>query len=136
LLQAYSWPGNVRELQSTIKQAMLTASGSIVQPDFLPVEMRGEQPAPTCAPAEAQELDLIKLIDSLLARSENDVYRKVIEAVECVPRPRVLRKPHGHQAQASEIFGLHRATLRHKLRSLGFAAEKVFTDEPKNVENS
>jgi two-component system nitrogen regulation response regulator GlnG len=129
LLQSYSWPGNVRELQSTIKQAMLNASGHILLPEFLPDEVRRQTPAP-CPTAEERDSDLSALIDALLARGESEVYRKVVESVERVLLPRVLRQTHGHQAQASEILGLHRATLRHKLRSLGIATEKVLVEEP------
>jgi two-component system, NtrC family, nitrogen regulation response regulator GlnG len=130
LLQTYPWPGNVRELQSTIKQAMLNASGHILLPEFLPKELHGKQVAPTAPVSELGELNLPALIESLLAGGAGEVYRKVIEAVECELLPRVLRHTRGHQAQASAILGLHRATLRHKLRSLGFAPDKVFVQEP------
>ena len=130
LLQGYGWPGNVRELQSTIKQAMLNASGHILLPEFLADDLRRQQPAATPASLESGEANLVPLIESMLARGETDVYRKVVEAVERVLLPRVLKQTHGHQAQASDILGLHRATLRHKLRSLGFAPDKVFISEP------
>src|ERR1700681_1771989 len=35
-LRNYSWPGNIRELQSTLKQALLRASGPVLLPAFLP----------------------------------------------------------------------------------------------------
>jgi two-component system, NtrC family, nitrogen regulation response regulator GlnG len=44
--------------------------------------------------------------------------------------PRVLRQTHGHQARASDLLGLNRATLRAKLRALGLAVDKVLVDEP------
>ncbi len=124
LFQAYSWPGNVRELQSTIKQAMLNASGHILLPEFLPNEVRQtEAPAAQAIPASATT-NLADFIESLLNQGEKDVYRKVVEAVERELLPRVLRRTHGHQAQASEMLGLHRATLRHKLRVLGLGQDK------------
>jgi two-component system nitrogen regulation response regulator GlnG len=134
LFQAYSWPGNVRELQSTIKQAMLNASGHILLPEFLSDELRqAETPAAKTTPASAT-INLADFIESLLNQGEKDIYRKVVDAVERELLPRVLRRTHGHQAQASEVLGLHRATLRHKLRSLGFAADKVFVEEPLDSE--
>ena len=69
------------------------------------------------------------VIDGLLQRGEKDVFRKVVEAVERILLPRVLQATHGHQTQASEILGLNRATLRHKLRALGLALDKVVTEE-------
>ena len=54
---------------------------------------------------------------------------RVIEAVERWLLARVLRHTHGHQAQASDLLGVNRTTLRHKLRDLGLALDKVVTDE-------
>src|SRR5262249_32120868 len=47
LLQRYPWPGNVRELQSVLKQAILQATGPVLNPScFPPVVLAG---AGTCA---------------------------------------------------------------------------------------
>jgi two-component system nitrogen regulation response regulator GlnG len=131
LLQSYDWPGNVRELQSSIKQAMLNASGHILLPEFLPVEVQSKRSTVTTATAsDADVTDWPGWIDSLLASGEKDVYRKVIDAVERILLPRVLQRTHGHQARAGEILGINRATLRHKLRSLGFAPDKISVKDP------
>jgi two-component system nitrogen regulation response regulator GlnG len=129
LMQNYSWPGNVRELQSVIKQAMLNASGHLLLPEFLPENLH-QSPSDNAPVSSAAAVnDLPVLIESLLQSGEKDLYRKVIEAVERVLLPRVLRQTRGHQAQASELLGLNRATLRHRLRSLGLAVDKVLIDE-------
>jgi two-component system nitrogen regulation response regulator GlnG len=128
LLQNYPWPGNVRELQSAIKQAMLHASGHILLPEFFPENLQRvpEVPAPAGAGLSP---DLSGLIEDLLQSGEKDLHRRVVEAVERELLTRVLRQTHGHQAQASELLGLNRATLRHKLRALGLAVDKVLVDE-------
>jgi two-component system nitrogen regulation response regulator GlnG len=134
LLQSYSWPGNVRELQSVIKQAMLHASGHILVPEFLPENLRrgpappsraGEEPAKP----EAGTFDLSGMIESLLQGGQKDLHEKVLAAVERLLLARVLRHTHGHQAQASELLGLNRTTLRHKLRTLGLAVDRVLVEE-------
>lgn len=125
LLQSYAWPGNVRELQSTIKQAMLNASGHLLLPDFLPDALRTGNPLPQPARMDARTFDLPQFIDGLLRDGAKDLHPRVIEAVERVLIARVLRETHGHQAQASELLGLHRATLRHKMRLLGLGVDKV-----------
>jgi two-component system nitrogen regulation response regulator GlnG len=125
LMQSYAWPGNVRELQSVVKQAMLNASGHLVLPEFLPDEVR-RQPAPPAQEVAGPALqDLAGFIDALLERGERDLYRKVLEAVERELLVRVLRYTRSHQTKASEILGLNRTTLRHKLRSLGLAVDKM-----------
>lgn len=135
LLQTYPWPGNVRELQSVLKEAMLRASGHILLPEFLPINLNRELPPTTLPDNESAGLDLVGLIESLLQRGEPKLYSRVIEAVERILLTRVLSQTQGHQAQASQLLGLNRATLRQKLRALGMAVGKVVTDDGAN-ENS
>jgi two-component system nitrogen regulation response regulator GlnG len=130
MLQTYAWPGNVRELQSAIKQAMLNCSGHLLLPEFLPADVRKQRAATQPGNAVATEFDLIGLIDGLLERGDKDLHAKVTEAMERVLLARVLRQTHGHQAQASELLGLNRTTLRNKLRALGMAVDKVLIEEP------
>jgi two-component system nitrogen regulation response regulator GlnG len=130
LLQRFSWPGNVRELQSAIKEAMLSASGHIVLPEFVAANVRGAPPRTEPAPQEAaNSLDVGRLIDDLLRHGEKDLHAKVTDAVERELFARVLRHTHGHQSQASELLGLNRTTLRSKLRSLGLAVDKVLVED-------
>jgi two-component system nitrogen regulation response regulator GlnG len=130
--QAYAWPGNVRELQSVIKQAMLNASGHLILPEFLPPQV---SPAPPPAPTIGEgggKLDLESLIESLLPRADGRLYEEVIAAAERVLFTRVMQHTHGHQAQASQLLGLNRSTLRHRLRTLGLAVDKVLGDAPES----
>jgi two-component system, NtrC family, nitrogen regulation response regulator GlnG len=127
LLQAYPWPGNVRELQSAIKQAMLHASGHVLLPEFLPEEVWKARPAAADTAGVSFHLDAF--IEEALRRGEHGLHDQVIKAVERRLLAKVLRHTHGHQAQASEVLGLNRTTLRHKLRDLGLAVDKVVTDE-------
>jgi len=130
LLQTYHWPGNVRELQGVIKQAMLNSSGHLLLPEFLPRELHRPSAAlPAPRPADGR-LDVESLIESCLADGQEDIHRRVLEAVERVLLPRVLAHTRGHQAQASDVLGLNRTTLRSKLRNLGLSVEKVVSEEP------
>jgi two-component system, NtrC family, nitrogen regulation response regulator GlnG len=131
LLERYSWPGNVRELQSVLKQTMLQASGHVVLPEFLPDALHQEDSeAVTTASGNAETLDLTGLIDSLLQRGGNGIYDNVMRAVERELFKKVLSQTHGHQAQASQLLGLNRTTLRYKLRSLGLVLDKTVQDTP------
>jgi two-component system nitrogen regulation response regulator GlnG len=47
---------------------------------------------------------------------------------------RTLAHTHGHQAQASDLLGLNRATLRHKLRALGMALDKILVEDGEKKE--
>jgi two-component system nitrogen regulation response regulator GlnG len=130
LLQRYRWPGNVRELQSAIKQAMLNTSGHVLLPEFLPNDVRFANRQEGWAKGNLPPtFNLPALIDSLLQQGEVDIHEKVINEVERVLLTTVLVHTQGHQTQASELLGLNRATLRHKLRSLGLAVDKTVTGD-------
>src|SRR5262249_55584815 len=62
LLEAYGWPGNVRELQSTIRYALVHASGEVLTPECLPETVRGIAPQPHSQPGG---LDLASLVAGL-----------------------------------------------------------------------
>jgi two-component system nitrogen regulation response regulator GlnG len=128
LLESYPWPGNVRELQSAVKMAMLNASGHLILPEFLPEEIRRAAAGPAAAKSSSAPeggFDLIALIEGLLQSGDKGIYDRVIAEVDRQVLTRTLRQTHGHQSQASDILGLNRGTLRHKLRALGLALDKV-----------
>jgi two-component system nitrogen regulation response regulator GlnG len=130
LFQAYPWPGNVRELQSVVKQAMLNASGHVIVPEFLPTQLLHAPAAAAGSEADGANLNLEALIDTLLPRASGRLHEEVIAAVERILFRRVLRHTHGHQAQASELLGLNRSTLRHRLRTLGLSVDRIITEAP------
>ena len=121
-LQGYDWPGNVRELQGVVKQAMLNSSGHLILPEFLPEQLLGVRRAESEAQSTddaADDQTVSALIEDLLSRANGRLYEDVNAAVERLLFTRVLRHTNGHQAQASELLGINRATLRHKLKMLG-----------------
>jgi two-component system nitrogen regulation response regulator GlnG len=126
-LQGHDWPGNVRELQGAVKQAMLNSSGHLILPEFLPEQLSGVQTVPDAicnAAAGPDDLNVPALIEALLPRAAGRLYEDVVGAVERVLFARVLRHTSGHQTQASELLGINRATLRHKLRLLGVTVNR------------
>jgi two-component system nitrogen regulation response regulator GlnG len=131
LFQNYSWPGNVRELQGVVKQAMLNASGQLIVPEFLPEQFQPTEVAATPPATGGNNLDLAALIESLLPRGDGRLHEEVIAAVERVLFTRVLQYTHGHQAKASDLLGLNRSTLRHRLKTLGLAVDRTLTEAPR-----
>ncbi len=132
LLQDYDWPGNVRELQGAIKEAMLRATGHLILAEFLPDAIHhphGAHVAPLAPPGSDNLPDLQALVKGLLDRGDKDVYAQVMQVVERVLFAQVLRRTNYHQGQASEVLGLHRSTLRYKLRELGISLGRAITDE-------
>jgi two-component system nitrogen regulation response regulator GlnG len=74
-------------------------------------------------------VDVAHLVSQLLRNGEPDIYRKVALAVDRAIMQAVLRHTRGHLAQASELLGISRTTLRAKLRMLGLAIEKQLSSD-------
>ncbi|MCI0432204.1 MAG: sigma-54 dependent transcriptional regulator [Gemmatimonadetes bacterium] len=95
----YRWPGNVRELRNVIERSMIHARGPVLRgcdirglPDAGPEEPRASDP--TLTPLDHAE-------------------RACIE--------HVLAETHGNRSEAARRLGIHRNTLRRKLRAFGIA---------------
>jgi two-component system nitrogen regulation response regulator GlnG len=129
LLEGHGWPGNVRELQGVVKQAMLNASGHILFPEFLPEQLVQRKGLTQETASVAGDIDLPAFIEARLREGNGHLHDEVIAAVERLLFKQVLRHTGGHQSQASELLGLNRTTLRHKLRTLGLMLDKVVTSE-------
>jgi two-component system nitrogen regulation response regulator GlnG len=129
LLEGYSWPGNVRELQGALREAMLHGSGHVLLPDFLSEEIRRREARPVEPPAATAAGGVHALIDSFMQDGGRNLLPRAVETVERALLERVLRDTQGNQTQASELLGISRNTLRQKLRSLGFAIDRVLTQE-------
>ncbi len=117
VLEAHDWPGNVREFQNVVRYAVIQTVGEMLRANSLPTSVRGAT-APATAPAH-EGLDVLRLVQDLLAFGSPDLYRRIIAEVDRVVLAEVLRHVGGNQVHASELLGISRTTLRAKL-----AAEK------------
>ncbi len=124
LLARHGWPGNVRELQSTIRYALVHATGEVLTPDCLPDGVREGRPRLSATAGEAGPPDLAQLVGALLRSGDREIYRKASLAADRVILEAVLHHARGSQVQASELLGISRTTLRAKLRALGMLVEK------------
>ncbi|MBI1853643.1 MAG: sigma-54-dependent Fis family transcriptional regulator [Planctomycetes bacterium] len=113
MLQGYPWPGNVRELRNVLLQAQALAAGRFILPEHLPAHVRGFT-------ADASSATIREFVDAFLKSSGDAAsYERFLEAVERPLFARVLQETHGNRALAAERLGLHRTTLRKKLRKYG-----------------
>ncbi|MDY3561437.1 sigma-54 dependent transcriptional regulator [Gemmata sp. JC673] len=132
LLQRADWPGNVRQLQNCVRAAVYQTVGHVLAPADLPgLVARGAAPAASAEPAAGTApFDLTGAIEAMLRDGAGDVHARVTALVERELLTRALRRTHGHQAQASDLLGINRTTLRTKLRELGITLDKVVADAP------
>lgn len=116
-LREYHWPGNVRELESVIKQALLTARGNILLPEFLP-PLTSQQPALGTVD-DVSNSGILEFISKRLTEGTTDLHSETIALVEKDLFTQVLKHTGGNQLRAAETLGISRVTLRSKLRTLG-----------------
>lgn len=105
LLRNYEWPGNVRQLFAVLEHAMILASGSRIEAQHLPEEVRR-----TARVA----------IDSRYRAPADEDERSIILAA--------LEGCHGVVGRAAEQLGMGRTTLWRKLRQYGIAARDDASD--------
>jgi two-component system nitrogen regulation response regulator GlnG len=127
LLRKYAWPGNVRELQSTIKQALLQATGQVLLPEFLPEAVRGGR-APAAALAGGFA-EVSRFVAERLGAGTTDLHGELIARVERQLFAEVLRHTGGNMTQAARVLGITRGTLRTKLAALGLAGERPGSED-------
>ncbi len=123
-LQMNVWPGNVRELQSTIKYAMIKATGDVLTLGCFPANPLSEARCPEDNERPEEMSSIEKLTRDLLRKEPGMAYRKISALIDEVIVHEALAYSHGNQLQAAALLGISRTTLRAKLRSMGLTVQK------------
>jgi two-component system nitrogen regulation response regulator GlnG len=118
VLKAHPWPGNVRQLKNALERAVLVSEGPYLLPAHLPIEVR-RHPA-------------LKFLSGTDRRTPHD--RRAsrerrastrigdvasLDALERAHLRHALTATGGHLGRAALLLGIHRNTLRRKLRAHG-----------------
>ena len=90
-MAVYQWPGNVRELQNVIERAVVLSTDTVIGPDDLPGLVGAMPPQPSWEKIPLAEVE-----------------RRHIAAV--------LRAENGNMQKTAEVLGIHRNTLRQKIK--------------------
>lgn len=124
MLMNYSWPGNVRELQSAVKHALVRSVGEVMSANSLPAACC-DQPLKATGDDSGLNVENIRqFINELLSTDESSIYQRMHNEIDRILLPEILSHADGNQAQASEVLGIARSTLRTKITDLGLAFEK------------
>lgn len=113
------WAGNVRELRNAVEHAAILARGGEILPEHLPlpVSLEGPNGAPVAVRAQRELADwTADAAAQLAADSDPQLYERFLQLVEPPLLDAVLKHCGGNRAAAAELLGLHRATLRQKMR--------------------
>jgi two-component system nitrogen regulation response regulator GlnG len=119
----YDWPGNVRELRNAVEHAALVCGGDVILPAHLPEAIRAACDAGPAATGQAAQA--VREYLQTLGGAPEGRYRQAIEPIERGLIRRALAETGGNQSAAAKLLGLHRNTLRKKLRELGLEGESA-----------
>lgn len=129
-LMSRPWYGNVRELRNAVESASVVCRGEAVLPEHLPRPMaRGLESASADGVAEFAEGktpdEFLKAAVEAWAKEQlgqssesGGLYQRFLEAAESTLLPLVLASVEGNRVAAARLLGMHRETLREKLRRI------------------
>ncbi len=112
-LRQYDWPGNVRELRNVLQQALLVARDGVILPSHLP---------PLAMPLPGDDA-LARRISAAIDNAPEFAADAVMNPIEKELLRQMMERHGGNLSRAADQLGLHRATLRTKLRQHGLAEE-------------
>lgn len=125
-LQRREWTGNVRELRNVIEHAAIVSRGHAIGPEHLlpPLEApAGERSSSGQSSDDVQEaLSAWARTQALHVDDDTQIgtlYERYLELVEPPLLKTLLERTQGNRAAAAQFLGIHRATLRQKLKRYG-----------------
>jgi two-component system nitrogen regulation response regulator GlnG len=123
-LRRRPWTGNVRELRNAIERAVIFARGGPILPEHLPPAVASH--TPESLGGDGLDAALVRWTESALtappgpdAEAAESLHDRFLAQVEPPMLRTVLRREAGNKALAAQRIGIHRSTLRQKLRRYG-----------------
>ena len=110
MLVAFSWPGNIRELKNIIESASVIAENGTIEPAQLPTKISG---------AFVQNR---KTSSKIAANISLDERLKEIEKSMIIE---ALRKTGGVQVRATELLGINKRSLWHRIKKHGIDVKSI-----------
>ena len=125
-LKRRQWPGNVRELRNTLEHAALLARGGTISRRHLPA------PQPAFVASTDNSPPLETLVQSWIrqelqtqsasgAPPTEGLFDRFLAVVEPIFLREGLEATRGNRSSAADLLGMHRATLREKMKRYGIS---------------
>ena len=125
-LESRRWYGNVRELKHAVQYAAVMCRSGNIEPSDLPEPLSPNQTAGQGGHSiEAAVSDWMEKTFQRATEegSPSGVYQAFLEVVEPVLFEETLKRTNGNRKEASQILGVHRQTLREKMRRYGMEGD-------------
>ena len=128
MLLGYTWPGNVRELKNTVEHAARMCGGGLIGPEHLPSCVLASSPSTSVSPIaatssmETLQANVFAWAREQLAASSpteletGSLHDQLLDVVEAPLLQATREWAEGNQVRMARRLGLHRTTLREKLR--------------------
>ncbi|MDG2358563.1 MAG: sigma-54 dependent transcriptional regulator [Planctomycetaceae bacterium] len=125
-LSGRPWPGNVRELRNAVEHAAIMSRGGTIEASHLPPA--DSTTTWSASSSDVLQREIVRWASEQLqpldgADSEAALYEDVLQLVEPPLLNAVLAHCRNNRAAAARLLGLHRATLRQKLKNHGITGE-------------
>jgi two-component system nitrogen regulation response regulator GlnG len=121
-LTSRPWHGNVRELRNAVERAAVVARGDEVEPEHFPPPSAVFAAAHPTVDSQLGRLTADWAAQQRLESVDNapgDLYERFLRVTEPALLKAVLSQCGDNRGVAARILGIHRATLRQKLRDHG-----------------
>lgn len=122
VLIARPWPGNVRELRNVIESASVVCRGDVIGPEHLPSTTQLTGAANELQSTSVEATVKLWITKRFAGRntteidSVTDLLNEFLNEAEPPLLEHVLQLTKGNRAMAARMLGIHRETLREKLR--------------------
>lgn len=124
MLHRHIWRGNVRELENLVRRLAVLYSDDVITAEMVVTEFSKEV-SQSAAPEDALRMSTLVLeaVQRLLRGAqpddpENSHYQEALSWVETPLIQEAIRVTGGNRAKAAQLLGIHRNTLRTKLKSM------------------
>jgi DNA-binding NtrC family response regulator len=120
-LMTYHWPGNVRELRNAMEHAASLSPDRCILPEDLPQSVR-----PGNSDEPIGEEQLRRAVIDYAARTREVGFARCQDTLAQVEKALILhalKRHNRNQSEAADYLGMHRNTLRNKLREMNIDSQ-------------
>lgn len=124
MLHKHIWRGNVRELENLVRRLAVLYSDDVITADMVVAEF-SKDVARDAVPEDAEKMSTLlrEAVQRLLhsdipPEDEESFHQRALSWIEIPLIEEAVRMTGGNRAKAAELLGIHRNTLRTKLKAI------------------